>query len=207
MSRREINIYALIIILLNLPLVWGKVFEKMLFIPAEVINGQFWRIVTYSFVHVSWYHLLFDSAAFLILYMQLEEKSLIKRTIYVVMCTFSSLLAVLLVLPKMAVTGYCGLSGTAHGLMAICALEMIFAKDKSISLTGLICMGLLIAKCIFENLTGTMFLNFMHPDLVGTPIAMAHTGGLIGGALIYIIVSGKNLNINNLKNIKVATSN
>jgi len=206
MIRREIKIYTLLIILMNLPLLWGKVFKEMIFIPEEVTNGQFWRIATHSFVHVTWYHLLLDSAAFFLLYFQLEEKSLLKRTIYVATCTLSSLLAVILVLPKIAVTGYCGLSGTAHGLMAICSLEMILAKDKSVSLTGMICIGLLITKCIFESITGTMLFNFIHHDLIGVPIAMAHVGGLIGGILTYIAFSTRNLNIDILKN-KIATSN
>jgi len=207
MRRREIYIYALVIIILNIPLVWGRFFGEMIFVPEKVIRGELWRILTHSFVHVSWYHLLLDSAAFFALYMQLKEKSLIKRTIYVTGCIFSSLLAANLVLPNMAVTGYCGLSGAAHGLMAICGLEMIGVKEKSISIAGMVCMCLLIGKCVFENFTGTMFFNFAHPDLIGVPIAMSHAGGLIGGLLTYVIFSGRNFKINIFRNKKVVIFN
>jgi hypothetical protein len=99
------------------------------------------------------------------------------------------MLAAAAVLPHMAVAGYCGLSGIGHGLMAICAFELIGDSDKTSRRVGMISLGLLTAKCLFEVATGRMFLHFLHPDLLGTPIAISHIGGLLGASLVYAMLN------------------
>ena len=93
------------------------------------------------------------------------------------------------ILPRMAVAGYCGLSGIGHGLMAICAFELIGDADKTSRRAGMISLGLLTAKCLFEVATGRMFLHFLHPDLLGTPIAISHIGGLLGASMTYALLN------------------
>ena len=192
MKRWEIYIYAFLIIFLNLPLAAGSVSESMIFSTDDVLDGEVWRIFTHPFVHVSWYHLLLDASAFFLLYMQLAEQSQTKRTLYVVGCGLTSLLAAIFVLGGMDSIGYCGLSGIGHGLMAVCALEMISSasSNKSIKRTGLLCLGLLIGKCIVEAFTGRMIFSFFHTDLIGSPVALAHGGGVLGGCVMYMIFNG-----------------
>ncbi|MCK5173602.1 MAG: rhomboid family intramembrane serine protease, partial [Planctomycetes bacterium] len=125
MKRFEIYIYAAIILALNLPLATGRIFGSMIFLPDNVMGGQLWRIITHPFVHVSWYHLLLDGVAFFILYTQLSEQSRPRRTVYVASCGLTSMIAAWIALPASGALGYCGLSGIGHGLMAVCALEMI----------------------------------------------------------------------------------
>ena len=192
MKRWEIYIYALLVAGLNLPLAVGSVSESMIFSPQHVFDGQLWRIFTHPFVHVSWYHLLLDATAFFLLYMQLAEQSRTKRTLYVVGCGISSLLAVLVALPGVNSIGYCGLSGIGHGLMAVCALEMIrsASSNKSVKLVGVLCLGLLIGKCLVEAFTGKMVFSFFHTDLIGSPVALAHGGGVLGGCVMYMVFHG-----------------
>ena len=189
MKRWEIYIYAIVIAALNLSLLAGSVCESMIFSPQQVLNGQVWRLVTHPFVHVSWYHLLLDAAAFVILYMQLAEPSLVKRTLYVAGCGIVSLLAVLLALPQTDSIGYCGLSGIGHGLMAVCALEMIknASSNKSAKLTGIVCLALVVGKSVIEAVTGRMIFSFFHTELIGSPVALAHGGGVLGGCILFII--------------------
>jgi rhomboid family GlyGly-CTERM serine protease len=185
MKRSELIIYAVLIVLLNIPLFFGSIFEQLIFTSVN----NWWQIFTHPFVHVSWYHLILDASAFLVLYSQLAESSCIRRTIYVVVCGLSSLLAAVIILPKTSSIGYCGLSGIGHGLMCVCVLEMIFSKstNKSNLALGIVLFTLLTAKCILEAVTGKMVFDFMHNGLIGAPIAIAHSGGLIGGAIMYFI--------------------
>ena len=204
MKRHEIYFYTLLIAVLNIPLITGSVPKTMIFSTHAIADGQLWRIFTHPFVHVSWYHLLLDGAAFFLLYMQLAEESLRKRTLYVVGCGVSSLLAVLMVLPRLDSVGYCGLSGIGHGLMAVCALEMMrnVSSNKSVQRFGGLCLVLLIGKCIFEAFTGKMFFNFVHSDLIGSPVAMSHVGGVLGGCIMYGLLQN-NLRIPaNLSSVK-----
>ena len=192
MKRWEIYIYALLVAALNLPLAVGSVAESMILSPGHVLDGQLWRVFTHPFVHVSWYHLLLDAAAFFMLYMQLAEQSRAKRTLYVVGCGISSLLAAIVVLGRIDSIGYCGLSGIGHGLMAVCALEMIrgASPNKSTKQVGVLCLGLLVGKCLVEAFTGKMVFSFFHTDLIGSPVALAHGGGALGGCVMYMVFNG-----------------
>ena len=185
MKRLELTIYALVILIMNLPVASGGYAESMVLLPEKVMAGQWYRVLTHPFAHLSWYHLLLDGAAFFILYSQLAERRWLKRTLYVVAAGLGSMLAVAAVLPGMTAAGYCGLSGIGHGLMAICAFELIGDADKTSRRAGMISLGLLTAKCLFEAATGRMFLQFLHPDLLGTPIAISHIGGLLGAGIVY----------------------
>ena len=189
MKRRELFIYIAAVVILNLTLLWGRVNEAMIFLPDEVMAGQVWRLVTHPFVHVSWYHLLLDGVAFIVLYLQLTEPGRLKRTAYVAVCGLTSLLAAASALPATGAFGYCGLSGIAHGLMAVSALEMIFtaSHDRSVRRTGTWSLVLLTAKCLYEAFTGTMFFGFIHMGMLGTPVALAHGGGVLGGAALFLV--------------------
>ena len=202
MKRWETYIYAIVIVLLNIPLMFGGIFAGLVFTSQQ----NFWQILTHPFIHVSWYHLLLDAAAFLLLYTQLAEPSLKRRTVYVTVCGLSSLLAAVLVLPQMNSIGYCGLSGIGHGLMGICALEMIFAnsKDSQNRLIGAISLAIIVGKCGFEAVTGKMFFGFFHTDLIGSPVALAHTGGLLGGWVMYFVFNPALLIPQSLRNFKKA---
>ena len=54
--------FVLIVAICNLHLLLGRDPTSLIFDTARVADGQCWRIVTHPFVHVSWYHLLLDSA-------------------------------------------------------------------------------------------------------------------------------------------------
>ena len=97
----------------------------MVFVPQAVQAGEWWRLFTHPFVHVTWYHLLLDGAAFLALYHSLIEASTVRRLIYVFAAGAGSLLVSWAAAPGISASGLCGLSGIAHGLMAVSALELI----------------------------------------------------------------------------------
>jgi hypothetical protein len=64
--RFELSTLVVTIILLNLRLFSGTCPVEWIFLPARVASGEWWRVVTHPFVHVSWYHLLLDASAFIL---------------------------------------------------------------------------------------------------------------------------------------------
>lgn len=167
--------WALLLAICNLP----AVAPWLCFWPDAVAHGQWWRVLTHPFVHVSWYHLLLDGAAFLLLYHALGETKRWRRLGYVIAAGAGSLLAALWCWPDIGSTGLCGLSGVGHGLMAALAVEMLRRQDR----LGWVCLAAVVAKAMWEAITGDVFFASLHFGLVGTPVAVCHAGGVLGALL------------------------
>ena len=71
--RIELAACAILIVLLNLPLLEGRFDTRFAFLPEAVRAGEWWRVFTHPFVHVSLYHLALDAAAFFVLYAELRD--------------------------------------------------------------------------------------------------------------------------------------
>lgn len=186
MKRKEIYIYIMILIAANIGLVKGYFCWPLIFSSQEVAAGQLWRVVTHPFLHSGLYHLLLDAAAFLLLYTQLMQQSIIKRTLYVASCGVGSLIAAMIAMPFLDSIGYCGLSGIDHGLMAICGIELL--KDKTNRSLAIVTLSVIGVKCIFEAISGNFVFDILHNETIGSPVAAAHLGGAIGGCLTYWLV-------------------
>jgi len=167
----------------NLTLVFGKACTPLIFFTAQVSNGEWWRIFTFPFVHVSGYHLLLDAGAFLFLYHGLEETSARRRLLTVAACGAGSLGASLISSPLTG--GLCGLSGIAHGLMAVSALELMHTKDRALRNASIICFWAVVLKSILEAFAGHVLFSFLHFGSVGAPVAACHAGGILGGLIVF----------------------
>ncbi len=192
----------LLILVALLPL-----YRLLAFDTHAVLTGQWWRLLTHPFVHVSWYHALLDGAALLLLWRSLERR----RLAHIILPAAGSLLAALWFWPAINQTGLCGLSGIAHGLMAISAVEMINTKRGSglsaatagrnnlgrgteaaptfvtAKQLGWLCFALVTGKSIWEAATGQVFFDWLHFGLMGTPVAVSHLGGVVGGLLSWAL--------------------
>ncbi len=186
MLRYEMLFFAIAVVLCNWSLLHGESLSSLAYRAAAVQAGEWWRIFTHPFVHLSWYHLFFDGSAFFVLYSGLEEKSALRRIFYVIAAAAGSLLAALYSAPAIYDVGLCGLSGIAHGLLAISAVEMLFSGDKTIVRVGIISFIIIIGKSFLEAATGHLAFSFIHIGNIGTPIAVCHTGGTIGGLAAWI---------------------
>jgi rhomboid family GlyGly-CTERM serine protease len=173
----------------NVPVLTGSWCHSMVFVPGAVENGQWWRVFTHPFVHVSWYHLLLDGAAFLAVYHSLVEGSVLRRLGYVLAAGVGSLLVSWAVAPGIEISGLCGLSGIAHGLTAVSALEAVVgqATGSTERRIGQACFLFVVGKAAVEALSGHMFFTFLHFGLMGEPVAVAHAGGVIGGLLAMLL--------------------
>ncbi|MGD9211156.1 MAG: rhombosortase [Desulfobacteraceae bacterium] len=173
----------------NWPLCYGEVRSELVFLPDAVKSGQWWRLVTFPFVHLSWYHLLLDAGGFLLVYESLTEKRLKVKLFYILIAGAGSLIMAMLMEPSISQRGLAGLSGIAHGLMAISGLEMLKRPDQRT--WGGFYLILVIAKSTYELYTGEVMFQFMHMGMCGFPIAASHGGGVISGLLTFVIVNRK----------------
>jgi rhomboid family GlyGly-CTERM serine protease len=186
-ERPESLWFVGLIAIFNAPLLAGACWNSMVFQDAALARGQWWRLLTHAFVHGTWYHLLLDGTAFLTLYAGLLDNSLFRRLSYVIAAiggsSFASWAA-----SFTAGRGLCGLSGAAHGLMAVSAAEMILSRSDDQSARGLgwISLALVTAKAAYEALSGKMLFSFLQFGLLGNPVAVSHAGGIIGGLVAWM---------------------
>ncbi len=181
----EMIVFVASLLAANATLLAGHACEALIFLPARVADGEWWRTVTFPWVHASLYHLLLDAGAFIFLYLGLHETSMLRRLGWVAGCAAGSLLAALFSCRLQG--GLCGLSGIAHGLMAISGLELVKEQDDVLRKTGWICLGLILLKSLYECLAGHVLFSFLHLGSVGTPVAATHLGGVLGGCFVYLI--------------------
>jgi rhomboid family GlyGly-CTERM serine protease len=182
----DLILLTVLLVLCNLHLFGGTSPAAVSFLPDSVADGEWWRIITHAFVHISWYHLLIDGAAFFLLYTCLQDTAVWKKLVYVAACAAGSLGAAFFS-DTLYSHGLCGLSGTAHGLMAVVACEFITSHRRSDVLIGLVCFALVIGKTVIELTTGRAFFSSMHLGSIGIPIVECHAGGIIGGCIMFLI--------------------
>jgi rhomboid family GlyGly-CTERM serine protease len=193
--RPELVLFATVLVLCNWPVLTGNFVEALVFRPAAVGAGQWWRLLTHPFVHVTWYHLTLDSAAFLMLLASLAETSIVRRMAYMIAAAAGALLTSLVAAPAVWINGLCGLSGVAHGLMAVSALELFGAHPvrSTQSRYGLFAFLLVVGKAGFEAFSGELFFSAFHLGSLGDPVAVSHAGGIIGalGALFWFTIGAR----------------
>lgn len=185
--------FALVIAAVNWPLLAGRVQVNLMFLPDAIQTGQWWRSLTFPLVHLSWYHLLLDAGGFLLVYQGLEEKHLSIKGAYIVGAGVGSLWLSLATSPSIDLRGLCGLSGIAHGLMAVSALEMLQHSDQRA--WGWRLLATVVIKSTYELWSGKVLFDFLHMGLCGHPIAASHAGGVVGAILVYAGLQGGRLSI------------
>ena len=186
----DVLFLAAMIGICNFHILTGQSGANLLFQYDKVMSGQIYRLVTHPFVHLSWYHFLLDTGAFILLYAGINEKGKLRKMLIVAICGACGLIVPLIFAPAIYTNGLCGLSGIAHGLMAFSALEMM--QDKANLQSGLICLLAVVFKSVYEAATGEVLFSFLQFGLCGIPIAICHAGGVIGGILSYFIVEYAN---------------
>jgi rhomboid family GlyGly-CTERM serine protease len=187
----DVMIFLVILTGLNLHLFGGSHSNLQIFLPQALHDGQWWRLFSHPFVHLTWYHLFLDAGAFLILYIGLLERRVSRKLFITLICGSFSLIAALCFTPDIETRGLCGLSGIAHGLMAYSGLELIHTR-KSIRV-GLFSFLLVFLKSIYEFVDGEVVFTFLHMGLCGSPLAACHLGGVIGGLLCFLVFIGIDL--------------
>ena len=182
---RLADMWPIVLLLLcNVPLLLGTPSTALVFDWGKFIHGEWWRLLTYSFAHVSLYHWMLDGSAFVILWWMWEESSRARRGLLLGCCSMGSLLGALAWSEGIWNHGLCGLSGVAHGLMIVLAIEQLALqptgrRDRWPSVLVLV---LVCGKSLVEAWTGNIMFSSLHPGELGVPIAACHLGGVLGGA-------------------------
>jgi rhomboid family GlyGly-CTERM serine protease len=187
-SRPEIFVFIALIAIFSGTTLVGACWQSMAFQRDAVAHGQWWRVLTHPFVHLTWYHLLLDATAFITLFAGLLDKSLLRRLGFVLGGAAGSLIFSCSAFTSPQQT-LCGLSGIAHGLMAVSALEMTASNDSGLKRLGWISFGLVVVKAAFEAGTGRMFFAFLDFGLLGDPVAVSHAGGVIGSLSMLFLLN------------------
>lgn len=182
----ELWIFAVLLILYNIHLFTGSAPAGFGVLSGALSFGGLVRILVHPFVHVSWYHLLLDSGAFFLLYTCLRQKRALARLGCFGACAAGSLGLSLALSPIVRANGLCGLSGVTHGLMGVAALEMIAKNER---LPGAGCLALVIAKSVFEVLSGDVLFSSLHVGDIGSAVPAAHLGGVLGGIAAFAAVA------------------
>ena len=184
----ELATFAVVLLVLNWTLFEGTSNTRLMFMLEATAQGAWWRLFTHPFIHVTWWHLLLDGAAFLLLYRDLQEQPWAQRILLCIGSAIGSLLVCLYADPLLSTRGLCGISGVAHGLMVISALNLMQQKhDKFLFRMGLCSFTLVTAKCLIEALTGKMFFTFLYFGMVGDPVAVTHAGGVLGAIITWLL--------------------
>ncbi|HLP78406.1 MAG TPA: rhombosortase [Candidatus Paceibacterota bacterium] len=189
--RWEMLGFAVLVAIFSGSVLFGTPLQSMMFRPDAVVGGEWWRLLTHPFVHVTWYHLLLDASAFFMLYHGLLEDKISRRLLYVVAGAAGSLGLSWLAAPAITTQGLCGLSGIAHGLMAVSAVELMRTNARLTSewKIGAFTFAVVVGKAAWEAITGHVLFGFLYFRMVGNPITISHAGGIIGALLAALLLS------------------
>jgi len=164
---------------------------------TAITNGEWWRIISHPFVHVSWYHLILDAAAVAILWQETKLGSTLHKLFAAGCCSAGSLVVSLLMSSLIDQYGLCGLSGTAHGLMFFLGLSWIFGNSSAPERNRYIRLaaGTLLAaasglKSVHEVSSGHVLFASLHTGNLGIPIVESHLGGIVGGLFAFLLLRG-----------------
>lgn len=175
----ELVVWTIVLAILNTPLLAGGSTAALALLPERVAAGEWWRVFAHPFVHVSWYHLILDGAAFLLLWKELAGRLRV-RLACLAASAIGSACGAALGSPEFWVVGLCGLSGVAHGLMAKQGLERWHD-----GLVGRAIVFAVLGKSVVEVGSGAALFYGLHFGFLGTPIVACHLGGVCGAVLFH----------------------
>jgi rhomboid family GlyGly-CTERM serine protease len=181
----DILLFSVVLLAASAPLALrGTPPLRFAYSPAAVGAGEWWRLLSHPFVHVSRYHLLLDGVAFVSLLVSLGDRRASDRILLVVASAAASLGTASLLPGETATYGLCGLSGVGHGLMAGAAVLTLREEgDHSSRRTAAIFLGVVVGKSLIEAATGRLLFDLVHLGNLGRPNPLCHLGGVGGGVL------------------------
>jgi rhomboid family GlyGly-CTERM serine protease len=171
-------IFCTLLLTANISLLSGTQNTAWVLRPSAIQQGEWWRFILHPWVHVSGYHLLLDVTAFLSLFFMLDRKHTYEPWLILLVAWSGQLFAVWFGDPQLHAIGLCGLSGIAHGLFA--AVCMQWRSEPQLRKMGNLLLLGVVAKCVWEAISGQVFLTSLHFGSVGTPLTLCHAGGVAG---------------------------
>ena len=123
---------ALTIVLIALHVLPSETQAALTYRRDAVRAGQWWRLISGGFIHLSWAHLWLNAGgALLVLGMFAPMLSLTRMVAQLVICAIATTTLLALFAPSVA--WMVGLSGALHGLFAWCAGQLYAQADRDAS--------------------------------------------------------------------------
>ena len=177
----DMAVLGVLLVILNLHLFGVPVDHRWLVVsPSALFSGRVWTLFTHAFVHVSWYHLFLDAGAVLTLYSLVADDA--RRRVSAFFACMGGSLVAALCFPGVSEYGFCGLSGVAHGLMGLYGVRMLGGVRRGERWQGAVVLVVVLAKSVFEMVSGGVVFGGLHVGDVGVPNTWSHLGGVLGGA-------------------------
>lgn len=164
-----IAINIVIYIITILPIIGSWVFYSGLSVNYLLSNGEWWRLITSTFIHTGFFHVLFNMFSLFLFGPELEKIAGKARflTIYFLAGIFGSVATYLFEDPTYASTGA---SGAIYGIFGAFAALVYYTRNTIPQLKQVILP--LIVICVI--------MTFISPNIN----AAGHIGGLITGFLL-----------------------
>lgn len=185
--KKPIITYSLVIInilMYIIPIlfgIYGTILDKYSIYGPAVRAGQYYRLITGTFIHANIFHLFFNCYALAILGSQLE--SFLGKPKYLVVYLFSAVIGSLFSVTFAGNYYSIGASGAIFGLMGSL---VYFGYHYRVYL------GNVIKSQIIPLILMNLGIGFLVPGIDNS----AHIGGLLGGALITVALGVKNKSSN-----------
>lgn len=167
--------------MLILALLPHEIEDLLIFHRQNLIAGEWWRIFSGHFVHLSWQHLLMNIAGlWLIIWL---AKNRLTTAEWLITLLLSSLFISLALLFFSNIDWYVGFSGVLHGFLTLTACRLIAGKEFE----GWFLLLFVVTKIGWEQWQGAS------PELKqiigGNVIIDAHLYGAVAGILITLLLS------------------
>lgn len=147
---------------------------------AEILSGQWWRLLTGNLAHLGWYHLLLNALGLLVFVLLCPEalplRLWLRRLVFLGVGMTTGLL---LFVPGLST--YVGMSGVIHGLFVLGLVPQVIKKD----LIALGCLLYLVGKIGWELFAGAPVSD--EAAIGGRVVVESHMFGVIA-ALCYGLV-------------------
>ena len=185
--KKPIITYSLVIInilMYIIPILFGTynaLLDKYSIYGPAVRAGQYYRLITGTFIHANIFHLFFNCYALAILGSQLE--SFLGKPKYLIVYLFSALIGSLFSVTFAGNYYSIGASGAIFGLMGSL---VYFGYHYRVYL------GNVVKSQIIPLILMNLGIGFLVPGIDNS----AHIGGLLGGALIAVAIGVKNKSSN-----------
>lgn len=166
----------------------------LLYTRADLMDGDFWRLLACHWVHLNTDHLLWSAMTFFMLGSICE---IMDRSRYAVTIAISTVIipaAIWVGMPHLQVYG--GLSGLDCALYSL-LIVLFIRRERSAAnriwiAFYILMLVLLPAKIIYEMSSGlTIFVNNIHTDMV--PVPLSHLMGGIAGFIVGVIEKRRNI--------------
>jgi len=172
---------SLIILMFVLELAKPLSIQWFGFSSNDILNGEFWRIITGQLLHTNFNHLLLNVSGVVLIWALHGEHYHSKHFTLAVLTSLTLLGISLLCISLWGVDGYqnyAGLSGILHSLLVYGGIIDINKKDK----TGWLLLLGVLAKVLYEVIIGPEQSTM---DLIQADVAVeAHFMGCVVGLIM-----------------------